>query len=288
MKYIILTILLFSFFSCTENITIHTKNSPPVIVIYGELTNEFTHQSINITWSSPYFDALPNAGVSGASVKITRSDSEIYELFENDTVPGLYETETKWAVTDGVTYSLKVDVNSDGNKKTYEATTTIFPSNGLDSIKIVPNSMMGRKNYLLYLYGNEPEGKDFYLCKYVVRDSLITTKISRYNMLDDIMFNGQYINGVPLMSFGSIENWEKDPEERREYSIYLASGDKVELQMSKVSKEYFDFVTQCQRGMRGSNPFFGGPPANIITNISNGGCGFFTGYCINKAETVTP
>jgi hypothetical protein len=102
------------------------------------------------------------------------------------------------------------------------------------------------------------------------------------------MFDGQSIYGSPLTIFDSIENQEKDPEERREYSVYLGPGDKIELQMSKVSKAYFEFITGCQREMRGSNPFFGGPSANIVTNITNGGCGFFTGYCISKAVALTP
>ena len=74
----------------------------------------------------------------------------------------------------------------------------------------------------------------------------------------------------------------------RNQSVYLDSGDKVELQMSRIPKGYFDSVTQCQSEMGGSNPFFGGPPANITTNISNGGVGYFVGYCISRAEAITP
>lgn len=287
---IIFFLFLFFFFSCKEEITIHTDNSPPVIVIYGELTNELTHQSVKITWSSPYFDNQPNTGVSGAKVIITSSDSTIYNLFENDTVPGLYETKTKWAVTAGVTYSLTAEVklNLAGDKKTYEASTTILPPIEIDSITIAPMNIMGHKNYTVNLYGNEPEGEDFYLCKYLLKDSLITTKISKYRMLDDLMFDGQYLDGFTLAVFDSVENRDKDPEERRERSVYLDKGDKVELQMSRVSKDYFDFIMQCQRERHGSNPFFGGPPANIVTNITNGGVGFFTGYCIGKAAAITP
>ena len=288
MKYIIVSLLLFLFFSCTEEITIHTDNSDPVVVIYGIITDELTNQSVKITLSSPYFDTQPNTGISGARVKITGSNAETHVFFENDTVPGLYATKTKWAAKAGVTYSLNVEVDSDGKNKSYEASTTILPPIIIDSIKIAPIDILGHKNYALNLYGNEPEGEDFYLCKYLVRDSLITTKISRYNMLDDVMFDGQYVNGATLVFFDSIENREKDTEERRERSIYLNPGDKVELQMSRVPKGYFEFITGCQREMYGSNPFFGGPPTNIVTNITNGGAGYFSGYCISRAEAITP
>jgi hypothetical protein len=39
--------------------------------------------------------------------------------------------------------------------------------------------------------------------------------------------------------------------------------------------------------MSGENPFFGGPASNIITNISNGGRGFFTTYPLSTTKTVT-
>ncbi|MCL2650586.1 MAG: DUF4249 domain-containing protein [Candidatus Azobacteroides sp.] len=288
MKYITISMLLFLSFSCTEDITIHTDNSKPVVVIYGILTDEFTQKSVKVTWSSPYFDTQPNVGISGATVKVTGSNDKTYEFFENDTVPGLYETKTKWAAETGVSYSLKVEINSDGDNNIYEASTTIFPSLGLDSIKIVPVEMMGHKNYSVNLYGNEPEGEDFYLCKFSVRDSLISSKLSKYLILDDVMFDGQYVSGLTLKFFDSIDNWATDSEERRKNSVYLASGDKVELQMSKIPKGYFEFITQCQREMEGSNPFFGGPPANITSNISNGGAGYFSGYCISRAEAITP
>lgn len=281
-------LFLFFFFSCTEEITIDTDNSEPVVVIYGELTDKFTHQSVKITWSSPYFDSQPNAGISEAKVIITGSNDKTYELFENDTVPGLYETKMRWAAKAGVTYSLKVEIDSDRYVKTYEASTTIIPPIAIDSITIVPVNIMGHKNYAVNLYGNELEGEDFYLCKYVVKDSIISNKISQYRTLDDVMFDGQYVKGFALELFDNIENWETDSEESRKHSVYLASGDKVELQMSRIPKSYFDFITQCQREMGGSNPFFGGPPANITTNITNGGRGYFSGYCISRAEATTP
>jgi len=159
MKHLsIIALLLFIFFSCTEEITIHTDNSEPVVVIYGELTDEVKRQGVKITLSSPYFDTQPNTGVSGATVTITSSHSHTYELFENDTVPGLYETKTRWGVRAGLTYSLKVDVHSNGDKKTYEASTDILPPIEIDSITIVPVSAMGHKNYIVNLYGKETEG----------------------------------------------------------------------------------------------------------------------------------
>ncbi len=288
MKYIIKSLFLLLLFSCTEEFIIHTENTEPVVVIYGELTNEIKHQSVKITWSSPYFDSQPNTGVSGATVKIIDSNDRTYELFENDMIPGLYETKTRWAAKTGVTYSLKVDVDLDGDIKTYEASTTILPLLEVDSIKLELDSIMGFKHYSLKLYAYEPTGEDFYLCKYTIRDTLVSSKISQYLMFDDVLFDGQYIDGYAMTFFETQENLEDIPEELEDQSVYLAPGDKVEVQISRISKAYFDFVSQCQSEMHGSNPFFGGPPANITTNILNGGTGYFTGYCIDRVTAITP
>ena len=289
-KYILFLLFILSVYSCTEEITIHTDNSEPVIVIYGALTDEIKHQSITIGKSSPYFDNQSNPVISGAIVTITDSNNKVYELIEDGDVLGLYATATEWAVKEGFTYSLRVEVDfdSDGVKDIYEASTTILPTIEIDSISIVPIRIMGHANYAVNLYGVETPGQDFYLCKYTVNDSLVREKISEYQVLDDKLFNNQYIDGITLTFFDDITEWETDSEENRKRSVYLRSGDKVGLQMSRIPEGYFNFINQCRRGMNGSNPFFGGPPANITTNISNGGVGYFSGYCINKAETITP
>ncbi len=290
MKYIIISLLLVFFFSCTEDITIHTDDSEPVIVIYGVLTDDVAFHQVRISRSAPYFNEQSNPVVSDAKVQITSSNSDIYNFVESNITPGLYETTTEWAAVAGVTYTLKVEVdfNGDGVEETYEASTSILSSIPIDSITVVPVKIMGHNNYNVNLYGQEPAGEDFYLCRYLVNDSLISNKISEYRMLDDVMFDGQYVNGLSIERFDNISERDNDSEEQRKNSVYIKSGDKIELQMSRVSKGYYDFITQCQYGMRGPNPFFGGSPSNVTTNISHGGVGYFSGYCISRADAITP
>ena len=90
---------------CTEPFDIRTDNSPPVVVIYGELTNELKHQEVNVSRSSPYFDDEPNKGISGAIVTVNA-----FSFTEHDTIPGLYLSDTPFAVDSLVTYSLSVRV----------------------------------------------------------------------------------------------------------------------------------------------------------------------------------
>ena len=285
------TLYIFSLFifliGCTEPIEIKTNDSEPVIVIYGVLTDVLEQQSVRITRSAPYFSNEPNPAVSGAEVIITSSEGDEFQLFENVKNPGTYFSENKWAAQSGVYYTLNVNVdfNRTGIIDNYQASTIFAPTVFLDSIKIVPIHIMGHFNHALNIYGQDSEAEEYYLFRVLVNDSLATTMLSQYLLTDDIMFNGQYIDGLTINYYGDISEWETDSEEQRRNSIYLQAGDKVEVKISSIPKAYYDFIIQCQNQMRGENPMFGGPASNISTNISNGGVGFFTGYCTSSITT---
>ena len=281
---------LIAFASCTAPIEIDTNDSEPIIVIYGTITDELRRQEVQITRSAPYFQNEPNAPISGAVVTIESSDNKTYELLEIDTIPGLYRSFSPWTVTPGVTYNLKVQVDFDGNGKQdiYTASSTVPVKVYTDSVKLVPMNIMGHKNYAFNIYAQDSQDEDYYLFKYIINDTLATYKISTYRVAEDKGINGQYINGLTIDYLDHIDNWKTDSEEQRERSIYLKPDDVMILEISSIPKGYFDFVNQCRREMRGENPIFGGPASNITTNISNGGCGFFSAYCISQSTTVVP
>ncbi|GHT46046.1 hypothetical protein FACS189440_03230 [Bacteroidia bacterium] len=282
-----MTVLLALFTACTEPIDINTDDSAPVIVIYGTLTNEYKYQEVMISRSSPYFDDEPNQGISGAQVTVQSSNNDIYHFLEDDSIQGLYYSRNKFSAQIGVDYALSVEVDfdKDGIPDKYEASATVLPAVVPDSLSLDLVEMFGHKNYLLYLYAQDPPEENFYLFRVLHNDSLLTSKISRLIISDDALFPGQYMKGN-LYRFDDISNWEADPEENRERSVYLRPGDTIETEISLISKGYFDFISQCQREQSGENPMFGGPASNIETNISNGGVGYFAGYCISRTSIV--
>jgi hypothetical protein len=280
--------LFFIFHSCTAPIDIDTNDSEPVIVIYGTITDELKQQEIRISRSSSYFQDEPNIRVSGAVVAIESSDKQIYELLEVDTIPGLYRSKSIWAAVPGKTYSLavQVDFNGDGIKENYGASATVPSKFSLDSISLNPMNIMGHKNYALNIYGQEPPEDDYYLFKYIINDTLITTEISNYKTYSDAGINDQYLDGLTIDYFDHIDNWTTDTEEQRKRSTYLKAGDVIVVETSSISKGYHYFINQCRKEMYGENPIFGGPASNIVTNITGGGVGFFSGYCITKNSTT--
>jgi hypothetical protein len=277
-------ILLLLFTGCTEPIEINTDDSAPVIVIYSELTDQFKRQEVKITRSSPYFDDTPNAGISGAKVTITSSSNTVYSFLEHDTIPGLYYSLQRFSAEKEMHYSLKVEVDfdNDGIPEEYEANTTIASVVTPDSLTLEPLELFGHQNYWLYLHCQDPPEENYYLFRVMYNDSLVTNKISNYLISDDALLNGQYFKGN-IYRFNDISNKENDSEERRERSIYLQPGDRITTTTSLIPKGFYEFISQCQGEKNGENPMFGGPASNITTNISNGGVGYFAGYC--TAET---
>ncbi|MDR1881019.1 MAG: DUF4249 domain-containing protein [Tannerellaceae bacterium] len=273
--------------ACTEPFDIKTADSPPVIVVYGSFTDEAAHHSIMVSSSSPYFDKRPNQGIRGAEVWIESSAREVFAFAESDTLPGLYRMVEEAAAVPGRSYTLTVeaDFDSDGTKERYTATSFMQRPLDVDSIEIRNVNLMGRKRYALYLYAQDPPEENYRLATYKINGTAVIDSISRLTVMADRGYNGQYMNGTPLEMFGDAAAVDEGNDENRN-RIYLDIGDTVTLSLGHIEKGYYEFVNQCRNEMEGESPFFGTPASNIITNISNGGAGYFTCYPISKATTV--
>jgi len=139
--YILLFLITSLFSACTEDITIKTDNSAPVLVIYGTLTDQLKKQEIQLSSSSGYFDAETNKRISGATVTLQEDSNNVvrtYNLIEDSSKAGIYKTEQPMAGSPGWTYTLTVatDFNKDGKVETYEAETVMEHLTPLDSINI--------------------------------------------------------------------------------------------------------------------------------------------------------
>jgi hypothetical protein len=284
--YVFLTAV---FFSCTAPIDINTRDSEPVIVIYGCLSNKRKYQSVRITGSSPYFDNKKNEVVEDAKVWIKDSEGHDYTLLYGE--DGYYFSDSRLHVCPGVTYHLivNVDFDKDGTIETYEAMTTIQPLLTIDSIDVKPITIMGYRHFSLNIYMQDPpETENFYLFRFYVNDSLSNNQISDYIVTDDEFFNGSYVENT-VYYFEDITDEKVVKKNEGDDNVYMVSpGDKIRLQMINIEKGYCQFINECNAELRGGNPMFGGPPSNISTNLSNGAVGFFTGYCVCERMTVVP
>ena len=272
---------------CTERFEIKTDNSPPVIVVYGELNDELKFQEIMLSRSSAYFDDSPNRGITDAELSVRSSDGSVYRFDASDSLDGLYRSRSKFSMEAGSRYSLliKVDFDRDGSAEEYEASSEVYATIVPDSLTIEPVDFFGRKNYILYAHFQAPEEESHYLFKIYLNDSSITAKLTDYRVTNDRLFRGQYAKGN-LMRLKDVSEREKDSPEERDRSVYIQTGDKIDVEISIIPKGYFDFIRQCRQEQDGENPMFGGPASNIITNVNKGGVGYFAGYCVARKSIV--
>ena len=281
--------LLIAVASCTERIDIKTDDAPPRLVIYGYISTDTI--SVRITRSAGYFTTDSPEGVSHAAVSISDGEKVIW-LAENDTVPGLYHAEPGMYGEEGKWYTLDVRLDFDGDNEIehYSASAYLKPINHIDSVRLQPAPPPFRNMVEVLLFAKDsitmPGEKNFYTIFVAINDSVVNSNINRFFMMDNELFRGQYIDGVPCY-------WLSQDPSREYRNEKLNVGDKVTLNINGISREYADFISAVQSEIRVTIPIFSGPPANVPTNIR---CiepkdkipvsGFFTAFPSRYANTV--
>jgi hypothetical protein len=272
-------IIFFLAIGCTERINVKLDNTYVRLVVDGGITNDTLQRSVALTRSADYFNNLPASKVTSAAVTMT-DGSSLYTLKE--TVPGvsgIYKTDSSFRGVIGKTYALNIDLPvAVGNQTNYSASCKIMKVARLDSIKTEFDANIGKTGrWLVRIYAMEPGDEvNYYMLKYYRNGVLISDSIQKWVTSDDKFFNGSYINGLVAFRINNNNPWET-----------LHPGDTLLVQMSGITKEYFNFINEVQQAGY-QIPFFSGPPANVVGNINNGGIGFFAAYSNSYAKTIIP
>jgi hypothetical protein len=263
---------------------IDVNDAPSQLVIYGTITTDTTQHAISVRRSSNYFSNTAPEGISNATV--TLSDGEkTFILTENPSEKGVYLTTPDVFGTEGKTYTLKVAVEFNGTTEEYEATSFLPYSARVDSV-VFRQSGLAADIIAVMLYGMLPASANNYLNIVAYKNDTVSIndKLSEFNIIASENTDNRKINGAVCMYIRS--EYDEDRE-------YMEKGDLVTFQIRSITKEYADYVQDVQSESRGSVPIFGGPPANVRTNIlplneSNTApvCGFFTAYSKTESSTV--
>lgn len=253
------------------------------------ITSLDQHQIVNLSSTAPYFDDQPNSRVSGANVFVDDDKGNRWtftELYEE----GEYITSDIFSVIPGNNYKLTVecDFNQDGIKEIYTAESYAYNVIDIDSMRVEPMYFFNKNYYNTIVYVYEPPGQNYYMYRFYVNGLLVNDKISRYFITDDELFDGQYVSDISFNSFPNISEIDQYEEDDKNTIIFITPGDQLKIEMSEISKPFYNFLSQCKNEMNGENPFFGGPAANISTNISGGACGFFAVFVASHAECYVP
>jgi len=270
-------IIFFAATACTERIDLTLDETYTRLVVDGEISNDTAAYRVYLSKTADYFYNEPTPRVVNASVSVY--DGAItYPLFETEPgKSGIYETDSTFAGTIGQTYTLNIELDTEVDKrKNYSSSCRMKNVPHLDSIRVDFQTDWSEEGiWEIKVFAQEPgDEENYYMFHYYRNDKLMTDSIWKISYTDDSFINGSYINGVTVIYINNENYWET-----------LHPGDKVTLQMSGITKEYYDFLYQVQ--IAGYNiPIFMGPPANVVGNISDGAIGFFSAYSNSWSSTI--
>ncbi len=264
-------------YGCTERIDVTLDETYTRLVVDGFVSTDSGAYQVALTKSADYFFNAPMPRVKNATV--TLWDGAIaYAL--NETVPGisgLYTTDSTFTGQVNRTYTVQIQLpEAISGHTAFDAACYLPPVTHLDSVTYVFHPEYGKEGiWFINLWAQEPGDEvNYYMFNLYRNGKLMTDSIQKKRISDDALINGKYMTGITVFYLNNHDKLER-----------LVPGDTITLQMSGITKEYFQFIDQVQQS--GFNlPFFSGPPANVQGNVNNGGVGFFAAYSNSYATTI--
>ena len=243
------------------------------LIIEANILDDGLRQYIRISYSTSYYEESEGKGIADARVWLESGENiYIFNALRSEKRLGFYYNDSVSNELKGKELSLFVEYQG----TTYTATSRWKPVPEIDSVSLTLNtiSILGLTSeplYEVWVHFRElPSDDDYYL-------------FNLYN-------NGNIKTWRPSLK---VVTSNKNMDEYVTYSIInlrqdeLAEGDIIQLEMRSISKENYEFYNAFlfQTDLSG-NPFAGGPPANIPTNISNGAHGFFQVSSVSTKSIV--
>ena len=259
--------------SCTEKIELPLDTTEPYLVVNAIITTDTAEHIVQLYKTADFYNSEVPEPISNAQVTLMARDRTIL-LAEDPACRGTYATSPEFYGEIGQTYILQieqVDINNDGIMETYSAENTIAPINQIDSIKVEAFEAGEHTGVHVIVFYPDPPGPNYYLFKTYINDVLISDSLHEWQIANDLLFDGGYVNGLPWQWLDA-----DDKEDER-----LFAGDTVMFEMNSIDKGYFDYIAQMYAEIS-HNPLMSGPPANIVPNISGRAVGYFACYSVSR------
>lgn len=256
--------------SCTEKFNVELDESFARLVVEGSISTDTARHYIKLSKTTSYFFNEAPPIVSGAQLTLAGPFGTV--LFEElPETPGTYVSPENFFALAGADYTLDIRLVTEvGGSRSYNALSKA-PSTDFRMDSIALDYQQPFDFFLVKLYAWDPPTTDFYKFDALINGQPITDTASRSLVIDDRFTNGNNTNGIAVMFIRGDE---------------LKIGDTLTLVMSAISKEYYDFFLQLRTQSGPSNPLFSGPPANIASNIREGGLGFFDARIVKRSSIV--
>ena len=250
MRYILLILIVVFTLSCEEKYDWQPKVTHlNTIVVDAIITNENISHCIKISEPLDSSNAAPIA-ISGAIVSVN-DGTQNFIFNESNSLKGSYFSTPFQAVV-GKTYSLKVEYNS----KTYTASTKAASLSLTDSFNIIPEN-----NLYKYVEKNVGDPVMLYIT-YNWSNNAEYTKIKGRATASEFFY---ILKNVDV-------NKEIGPEKE---IIYFPKGTTIIRKKYSLTDEHQAFLRSLLMETDWRGGIFDVQQGNVISNISNGGLGYF-------------
>ncbi len=259
--------------SCTERIDLElNEGENKRLVVEGWFTNALKEHEVKLTLSTSYLYNQPAPSATGAIVKISDEDGNEWNL--DETSPGLYKTPEVAGVT-GKWYTLDIDYEDEN----YTATSYMRPIAPVDSLNVrvldplIEYGFPGDPYYSVRIWTQELEGQgDYYMWQTYVNGFGVRDTLSELTFVDDGLYDGIYIEDVEIdyLDIGTEAN----------------VGDTVRIEQYNIGLEAYEVFIGIMNETQWNGGLFDAPPANVKTNISNGGLGYWGAAGVSEGTAV--
>ena len=272
MKRVFLYILiLLSFSGCEKKTDWQLKSQAgKLIVVDGIITSDSRTQSLTLTFPVTELNAKP-APVTGANILISNEDS-VFHITEQPAGSGVYKSISKFQAREGKNYSL-----------------LIFYGDQVISAKsaIVPASIF---NFLVYL---KDDDSGLYHISWVA-SSFSTESPAMWEVLLDWSKVPGYLQTDSTKCKARLLFYTLSTLDVSE--IFAPSIEKVSFPAGttiietrySLTHEYAEFIREVLLETQWQGALFNTIPANVPTNLSAGGAGFFAVCGVYSIIQIVP
>lgn len=285
-KLLIPILLIFTMFSCREDVVIDLEKGSPLIGVEGSFTDEYKRHEVILSYTADFYNADEIKMVTGAKVAVTDGVDTIPYLEQKDQ-PGHYLTDSV-AGNKNTMYKLLVEVpdETEGVRQLFAECYMNDNVEEIDSIVLKNNSLyagipMMDTVYFLYPYFQSlPDPTIVYLINVYEDGVPQNDTLLDANTIPMAGYAGYYVNGPEM-----LVNNREIPVGRFTESE-LTDGKVIRLDLLSIPPDYMMFLYSVKLSM-GNNPMMG-PPSNVMTNIQPAGeaVGFFYAASVVSKELI--
>lgn len=267
-------ILIWSLSACEDDFQPNLEDAPALVVVDAWINNQPETQTIRLTFTQPYFDAVTPLGVQNATVYVLDEDNNQYDFVEIGT-EGTYV----WNPSVGQTHIGELDKTYnlfiDANGETFTASSYLNRVPEMDSVtfRLQQGNNFFPDSYFAEFYARDFVGVgDTYWIKTWKNGSFLN-KPNEINIAFDAGFSaGGNVDGIYFIQpiRDGINPFETD--ENDEFLSPYSPGDSVYVEIHSITYEAFIYMNELQIQTDRPGGFaelFSVPLSNIPTNISN-------------------